>query len=370
MTLVELVLSLTIMSVLMAGMTSVIILASRATPASGSPVTEQRALAEALDRFASELACATAITELTNTAITFTLPDRGHGSAGPETVRYAWSGTANDPLTRAYNGATPATLVSNVTSARFSPETIAGTLTAPPKVAMVVYNPGSLNAEEQARDTKLKSWGFTMSYISASGTQAQFDAACATIDAIYVPEGVYSLVLASRFNNPAVGIVTENDSVYAAIGMASYAALNTNDQIMLSVITHEITQGFQTGNRKMLSQSENLHELAGTVAPDAVVLTDKNNSDGDLAVLEVAGRQHNNVNARARRVALPWGGFWLDPMAFADLKSEARTMLKRSLVWAAAPPVYSRISLDIATPTVTRMEMQVDLANQPRVPRP
>ncbi len=370
MTLVELVLSLVIMSVLMAGMTSAILLASRATPAAASPATEQRALSEALDRFASELALATSITELTNTAITFTLPDRAHGAAGPETVRYDWSGTAGAPLTRAYNGATPATLVSQVTSMRFTPEVIPGPLTAPPRVAMVVYNPASLNAEEQARDLKLKSWGFTVSYIDEYASQATFDAAYATADVIYIPAGVYSLVLAARINNPALGIVTENESVYASVGISTSVSLDTSDQIKLASTSHEITQGLSSGTNKVLTQDENLHKLNGSVSPDAVMLTDTGNSDGDLAVLEINARQHNNTHTRGRRVALPWGGMLLNPIAFANLRSDARTILKRSLVWAAAPPVYSRISLDIATPNFSSTEMQVDLVNQPRVPRP
>lgn len=370
MTLVELVLSLVILSVLMAGMMSAITIAARATPSAASPVLEQRDLAQALDRLASELTLATSISELTNTAITFTLPDRGHGSAGPETVRYAWSGTANAPLTRSYNGATPATLVPQVTAFRLTPDIIPGTLTAPPKVVMVVYNPASLSTEESVRDLKLKAWGFTVSYFNGTGTQAQFDAACAANDVVYIPAGFYSLVIASRIQNPAVGIVTENESVYSAVGISSTVSLNSSNKIKLANTTHEITAGLLIGDRTVLSSDEKLHTLSGTIAPDAVFLTDQGNSEGDLALLELAGRQHNNTPARARRVALPWGGYLLDPLLFWNLKSDARTILKRSLVWAAAPIVYNRISLTIATPTVTRSEMQVDLPNQPRVPRP
>ena len=112
--LVELVLSMAVMTVVMAGTASVVLLASHALPSAESPA---RALAQSSDvvgEVAGELLYATSITEKSATAVTFTVSDRGHGDPGPEMIRYAWSGTAGDPLNRQYNGGNVVTVVEDV----------------------------------------------------------------------------------------------------------------------------------------------------------------------------------------------------------------------------------------------------------------
>jgi len=112
--LVELVLSMAVMTIVMAGTASVVLLASHALPSAESPA---RALAQSSDvvgEIAGELLYATSITEKSATAVTFTVADRGHGDPGPETIRYAWSGTTGHALTRQYNGETVLTVVEDV----------------------------------------------------------------------------------------------------------------------------------------------------------------------------------------------------------------------------------------------------------------
>ena len=104
-TLVELVLSLAIMSILMTGLASAIIIASHALPSDDSPSHVVVKASEVADQIAEELRSALWIRERTATSVEFAVPDRdANGTA--ERVRYAWSGTAGDALTRQYNGGT------------------------------------------------------------------------------------------------------------------------------------------------------------------------------------------------------------------------------------------------------------------------
>jgi len=103
-TLIELVASIAATAILVAGMGSVVMVAARSTSESPVPVRQVRAAVTAQD-ILSELEYAVSFSERTATAVEFTVTDR-NGDASVETIRYAWSGTPGDPLTRQYNGGT------------------------------------------------------------------------------------------------------------------------------------------------------------------------------------------------------------------------------------------------------------------------
>lgn len=112
-TLVELILSTAIMSILMAGLASAILIASHALPSRNTPTDALLKASDVAERMAGELYCALTFTERTGTSLEFTLADRDADLA-PETIRYAWSGTAGDPLTRRYNGGAVAHVLDDV----------------------------------------------------------------------------------------------------------------------------------------------------------------------------------------------------------------------------------------------------------------
>jgi hypothetical protein len=118
-TLIELVVSLPLMVLLLAGLAGAILLSGRAIPDGSSPTSAALDAGSGLDQLAAELRYATAITTKTATALTFTVADRT-GDAAAETIAYAWSGTAGDPLTRVVNGSTAEPIVPAVQSLAFT----------------------------------------------------------------------------------------------------------------------------------------------------------------------------------------------------------------------------------------------------------
>lgn len=108
-TLVELVVSMSVATILMGGLASTIVLASRAMP--GRQTTSRSTIDGyyAAEQIAGELLCAKSFTVRSATAVEFTVGDRGDDADEEdedETIRYEWSGTPGDPLTRQYNGGT------------------------------------------------------------------------------------------------------------------------------------------------------------------------------------------------------------------------------------------------------------------------
>ncbi len=101
-TLVELVLAMACTSLLLLGISSAIVVASRSA---FDPRQPQAALARSrsvAQLIADDLAQATSIVEGTATAIEFTVADRDDDGA-EETIRYEWSGTVGDGIFRSFN---------------------------------------------------------------------------------------------------------------------------------------------------------------------------------------------------------------------------------------------------------------------------
>ena len=119
MTLVELMVSLALVTLVMAACGSMLTVAARAMSNDKSNVgADATAARSAADQVVDDLKAATAVTEQSATAVTMTVPDRD-GDGQPETIRYAWSGVPGDPLTRAYNARAAGTVAANVRALNF-----------------------------------------------------------------------------------------------------------------------------------------------------------------------------------------------------------------------------------------------------------
>ena len=113
-TLVELVVSSVAITILVGGMTSAIMLASRALPEHAGTLEGLVNGGDVLEQIAGDLLCAASIAQDDEHAVEFWVADRS-GDAVAESIRYAWSGISGDPLTRSYNGGDPQVLIGDVT---------------------------------------------------------------------------------------------------------------------------------------------------------------------------------------------------------------------------------------------------------------
>lgn len=112
-TLIEMVVSLSIMSVIFLAMGSVMVLASKAVPSPNAPANLAIDAADLLEQIASELEVATSVSVSNEKGIAFTVPDRDDDDT-EETIAYLWGGAAGGALTRKYNGGTTVTILPHV----------------------------------------------------------------------------------------------------------------------------------------------------------------------------------------------------------------------------------------------------------------
>jgi prepilin-type N-terminal cleavage/methylation domain-containing protein len=122
-TLVEVLVSLVVVGLVMAGLSGALFMTTKALPAAGMSTAGQVTQNDrVLGELVAELQQALHIRERCPHSITFTLPDR-NGDGCPERVRYFWSGTAGDPLLRQYNGYPAVELLADVTDFSFAYQT-------------------------------------------------------------------------------------------------------------------------------------------------------------------------------------------------------------------------------------------------------
>jgi len=109
-TVVEMVLSMAVMTVLLGGIASALVIAGRAVPGTATPASLAVDGYHAAERLATELYAAQTVTARSATSVAFTVADRD-ADGNPETIQYTWSGVAGDPLNRRYNGGAPGTVL-------------------------------------------------------------------------------------------------------------------------------------------------------------------------------------------------------------------------------------------------------------------
>ncbi len=112
-TLIELVLGMAVSSILLAGLGSAMVIASKAVPDRTSPLAATVDDAFVVEQIADELLVAQEFSVRTSTAVEFSLADRTNDGQ-PEVIRYEWSASAGAPLRRQFNGGTWVTLVDDV----------------------------------------------------------------------------------------------------------------------------------------------------------------------------------------------------------------------------------------------------------------
>lgn len=125
--LIELTVSLAIVSILVTAIGSLIILASKAIPRDDGVFAAALGGAGLAEELIDDAAFALVFNEVSKTAVEFTLADRT-GDGKEEVVRYAWSGTSGQPLMRTINGSSPIIVLPDVRSLEFSATTRPGSV--------------------------------------------------------------------------------------------------------------------------------------------------------------------------------------------------------------------------------------------------
>ncbi|MEK6674331.1 MAG: prepilin-type N-terminal cleavage/methylation domain-containing protein [Planctomycetota bacterium] len=371
-TLVELLLSMAVMALLVSATTSAILIASHAIPNPQSVTEKQSAALDVSESIATELATAIRVVLGQPNLIEFEVPDRGHGSAGPETIRYTWSGTNGAPLIRNYNKNAATTVCDDVHAFSLIYTPMISTLTESPKVLLIADDPPSAAIAD--KQTLMESWGFQVTQIAATKSKAEFDTAFASADVIFL---AYEIITnwaqlqleLGAIQNPARGVVLELGLAYSTYGISQiltpFGAPTT--AITITDVSHEITAPFALGLLTISKVNQNFVAAGGTYAPGAQQLA-TGAGNPTLGVLDLNAVTLNGI-ANARRVHQPCAGALFD---INQLTDDGKTIMRRAMVWAAAPVCHGAVTLTLQSGSDSSAAVQAytQLVNTPRVETP
>lgn len=114
-TLIEMVVSLSVVSIIFLAMGSVMLMSAKAIPTSSDPSVQTFESMDAIRQLTTELQTATVIAAATDRSIAFKIPDRD-GNGQEEMLAYFWSNSPGAPLVRIYNGGASVSVIPNVQS--------------------------------------------------------------------------------------------------------------------------------------------------------------------------------------------------------------------------------------------------------------
>lgn len=102
-------------SILVAGMASTMFVALKASNPASTPAAGMLTALSCMADMSAELQYATVVTiSGSQRGIEVTVPDRSDADTADETIRYAWSGVAGDPLTRQFNSGSVVNVIPSV----------------------------------------------------------------------------------------------------------------------------------------------------------------------------------------------------------------------------------------------------------------
>jgi len=206
-------------------------------------------------------------------------------------------------------------------------------------ILLVTANDGSLTSEESARRSSFQSWGHTVTTIWSGASQSAFDSAYSSADLAYVPEDVVSSTLNTKLRLAPIGVINEENHLDDDFGLSdSPGGVRSATQIYLPDYG---------GNVTIVSSTQQLSQMNGTLAPGLQVIGRTNSSGAvTVAVLETGATLANtllgNSNATGRRVRLPFGG---NAFQWSSLNSAGQTVVQEAITFAAASGNIQQLQL-------------------------
>ena len=210
-------------------------------------------------------------------------------------------------------------------------------------------NPMSIDAENQAR---FESWGYTVTPIDDWDSQAQFDAAMASNDVVFI-SGASPFAVGTKLINAPIGVVNSRSELNDELGIASANAYPIGSSINVVDNSHFITYPFSSGALDIFTEHMEGLTVSGTVAPGIQTLADIS-SVGSLVVLDEGMQTTSGGTAAGRRVMLPLGRITNSNFNWDYINNEGLLLVQRALQWASG---------NLSSPTVNLLMVVVDPSN-------
>lgn len=357
--LLETAVSLGSASVLTVGLGASLVVATRGLDLNSAPDGKRVDATRVARDLARDLQQATRFTEQTATAATFLVPDRD-ADGRPETIRYAWSGAAGNPLTMSMNGAAANEVAPGVESLNFSYSAQAMTAPAQPsesaatgvkllyvtagttvqtsgasasqRVASgptILVNPSTL---DRKKIELFESWGYDVTFVLPTEPWSNLAALIDQTQLIFVSAECDGAALPNSFYDSNKGIAFERAYQHDDAHLASSAAATYDTGIRVRTPSHYVMSGYSNAQLvPIVSSSTAFYYFTGVGSGVVNVMGPSGRSEPAMMSISPGSRLSNGAYAQGRRILMPWGfpGFDTD-----HLTADGRTIMRRCLEWA------------------------------------
>lgn len=203
------------------------------------------------------------------------------------------------------------------------------------RLLLVAGNGSNPSSTDQAKRDMFESWGYTVTLIDDSDSQANYDAAVAVNDVVYVSEEVNSGSVSTKLRDVTIGVVNDEGYLHDEFGFTSGNTSANSSHTVIDIVdnSHPITEGFALGATALTSSPLTMGSVSISGLPaGATVLAHRSSSTvhANLVVADVGGTLLHGT-AAGRRVMLPPN----NDLDVSDLTSDGRLLIQRCLAWAA-----------------------------------
>src|SRR3954469_12091650 len=203
-------------------------------------------------------------------------------------------------------------------------------------ILMLTDNSGSLTAVESTLKGRLEAAGWTVHTLWDADTQANYDAAIANNDVVYITSDIGPTDVETKLGPGPYRVINEPVAFMDDVGLCTAAGTTTSvSSLSISNNTHYITNSFSTGFFSMGSISYPTAQRGGTTATGAGLATAS--LINSLIAVDIGGTLANTINgnstASGRRVQMPVPLGVVDTSTFT---SNFNTLLWKLVLWAAS----------------------------------
>lgn len=199
---------------------------------------------------------------------------------------------------------------------------------------LVVGSDAPLASSDDGRKTLMESWCYAVTVIDDGASQAEFDAAAAAADVVYVSATIGGGTLADKLTGSPAPVVNEFYGKLDNFGFSSSTGILVSADTFTSTnAAHYISEPFAGGAATVFTSSLAMPVPGGTLAPDLQTVGEIAGPIAALVTLDSGATRWDGNPAPARRVHLPFAA-----AETSQLTADGEILMRRALEWAATPP--------------------------------
>jgi hypothetical protein len=210
------------------------------------------------------------------------------------------------------------------------------------RLLYVVKDPASLSVQEEYRQKFMINWGFDVTLMDDESTEMTFAAELQGVnpaDVVYVSQEVVPTSITRKLGQIAVGLVNESRDLIDEFGFVPSATLGGGLPTLKVDNTYYITLGM-TSPVAVFGVNE-WYQIAGTLVASGIYSVGVWMESPWLGLpalmaIDTGGTLISGNTAQGRRVQIPMdAGQGAVPVDINGLTDDGRTIIKRSIEWAA-----------------------------------